>query len=178
MAEKIAPPSAPMLTEAPSPAKAPEPDDIPEPVVPPEVTQAITTPPPPTPEFGEHEALLSGFCQALQKRIYDCILDEHKGIMRTMDGALHAMQGVLERLGHGNEHAQYQLSDALAKLQERGVLVVQNPYKAIVHATSPQGFPVALEICKRDAVELTQAIEGLTAWLQTSGYTSHAEVPA
>jgi hypothetical protein len=182
---------APMMTTAPgAPAETPHvpqdaPDDIPEPQVPPALLEAVTAPPEPsaTPlaRFPENDALLLGFCQALQQKLHTFLMDELKEMSSAIESSCAGMQQWVEKTLHSNEHAQYQLSDVLATMQEKGVTLRSNPYTAVVSACSPAsanadgtphpGFPVRLTIAKQDATDLTAGVTGLLEWLAQSGYT-------
>ena len=166
----ITPPSSPMLMAR----QAPEPDDIPEPAVPAAVLAEVNTPHASSslPEgFGAHEALLQGFCQHLQDRLHTFMLEEHKGIMQTLDATLVALRKWVETVGQQNEHSAYQLSDALFKLQEQGILLMENPYKVTIEAVTPEGYPVKIDVVKRTTEELIMAMPALSGWLAAQGYT-------
>jgi len=155
--------------------------DILDPAVPPEALEAISPPPTPAslpPLVLQHEALLQGFCTALQERLSHWILDHHKNMERVLDVTYAACKSRLEAVAAQNDHASYQMSDALLKLHDGGLAVLSNPYEASIEAVSPQGYPVMLKIVKKDASELTQAVIGVTAWLQTAGYTVPQHVGA
>lgn len=159
--EPIAPPSAPILTTAPA-----VPDDIPDPVVPEAVLDAPEPTGPVSPQWREHEALLHGFCQHVQT----WMLDYHTSMMRCMEATLGPVQQCLTQAAAGNEHAQYQLSDALLKLQQDGIKVQTTPYVATVRATTPQGYVLDLQIQKMAAPELVDALTSLMAWLEGAGF--------
>jgi len=118
----------------------------------------------------QHEALLQGFCTALQERLSHWILDHHKNMERVLDVTYAACKSRLEAIGTQNEHANYQMSDALLKLHEGGLQITHNPYEATIEAVSPQGFPVQLHLVKKDAGGLIEAVQGVTAWLASAGY--------
>jgi len=155
--------------------------DILDPPVPPEALEASSPPVAPIPLPAlvlQHEALLQGFCTALQDRLSHWILDHHKNMERVLDVTYAACKSRLEAVAAQNDHASYQMSDALLKLHDGGLAVLSNPYEASIEAVSPQGYPVMLKIVKKDASELTQAVIGVTAWLQTAGYTVPQHVGA
>ena len=159
---------APVLATVPLPP-TPEPDDIPDPEVPPTVVKAVQ---PPTPEFGQHEAMLQGFCQHLLRRLDAEMIGNGKELMRTLDAMGMAMKGWIETQLAANEHSQYQMSDALVQLQDRGLVVIQNPYQATIQVRSPQGYPVTVQLAKREAGELLDALGVLLPWLQGQGYAA------
>src|SRR5262245_2402222 len=159
--EPIAPPSAPLLTQEPPAA---EPDDVPDPEVPASVVEAT---PATSAQWREHEALLYGFCQ----QIFKWMLDYQKQMMDCVEATLGPVRQCLEHAAAGNEHAQYQLSDALLKIQEHGIRVQTAPYTATVHATTPQGYVLDLQIQKTAAPELVEALTALLSWLSEAGFT-------
>jgi hypothetical protein len=178
----LAPPSAPFLTEElplqppQSPQEAQEPfDDIEDPLTPPAVLEAATAPLEPpggTPErFGEHEALLQGFCQVLQQRLHAALYSEHKSLMDTLDASLSAVRLWVEQMTASAPGTHALLGEALGQLVEQGVLVRSDPYTATVTARSAQGFAVTFTVRKQEAVTLTQALPALLNWLATEGYT-------
>jgi hypothetical protein len=151
----------------------PEPDDIPEPEVPPAVVAAVSTPNSldgSTPAWAEHEALLQGFCRHLQQRLETELLSNGTKLMQALDVMSQSMQRWIEGHLQANEHSQYQLSDALLKLQERGVQLRHDPYRADVQALSPQGFPVTIHVAKHEVSELIDALPALCGWLVQEGY--------
>lgn len=165
----------PPLDETHPLATPPEPDDVVDPVIPTALLQALAAPVPGAAcTFNDHDALLSGFCMALQDRLYKHLHEQQSGALRIVDATYGTVTDRLAKLAEVNEHATYSLGEALLKLREPTVL--HNPYTAVVEAVSSQGFPVTLTIAKRDAGELVQAIEGLTAWLVSAGYTTPEEV--
>lgn len=161
--DSVAPPSAPLLTHLPPPA---EPEDIADPVVPPGVLETEHPAAPPSPQWREHEALLHGFCE----RILAWMVQYHKQMMQCVEATLGPVRQCLEQAATGNEHAQYQLSDALLKMQEHGIKVQTPPYVATVHATTPQGYVLDLQIQKTAAPELVEAVLSLTSWLEQAGF--------
>ena len=165
-------------------------DDILDPVVPPETlqdapesTQAPSTAPEssPTPAspYGATEAMLHGFCEALQGRLSKWLHETQSSMDHTNERVLVFLKEWIEKVSQGNEHAAYQFSDALLKLQGQG-LNTQPPYAAQIHAVAPQGFPVVISIAKQAPftpegapdVGLMQALPALLAWLQEQGYAA------
>ena len=160
--DQIAPPSAPLVSAVPP---APEPDDIPDPDVP----AAIGDTPPAGPmsaQWREHEALLHGFTAQIQR----WMLDYHKQMMACVEATLEPVRQVLRQDASDNEHASYALADALLKMQEQGIRVQTSPYIATVHATTPQGYGLDLQIQKTAPQELVDAVTSLVAWLEQSGF--------
>jgi hypothetical protein len=189
--EKLTPPSSPMLGNMVS-ASPVEPDDIADPPVPAGTVEALgvpqeprreqgvvqETPPPPTPAWADHEALLHGFCQALQHKLTAFLVDESKGMLKTLDALMAGIQRWTDAVAQyqtavqqHNMQAQAQWSAALRTLQEQGLQLRHDPYTATVQALAPSGFPVTIQVAKGQAGELCQAIEGLTAWLLDTNYT-------
>jgi hypothetical protein len=154
-----------MLTAMPA---EPEPEDIPDPETPQALLDRLTpddSGAPPAAVYA-HEALLVGFCS----RVQAWMQSYHASMMTCMESVLKPVQTCLEHAAAQNEHAQYSLADALAKMQDSGMTVVNDPYRAEVHVTSPQGFQVRVSIAKRDPDELMDGIDGLLTWLHESGY--------
>jgi hypothetical protein len=185
MPEMIAPPSAPMLTLDPDPT-----DDIHDPAVPEPLTQALQKPqerpqePPAPPDWQQHESLLQGFLGLLQGRLKGWIEDEHKALQsaratcdlehqrlcQALEAVTTLAQQAVTTSQHTNEHAQYSLADAFARLQERGVQLHHDPYTAKVTALSPQGFPITVHIAKHHVDELIGALPALMGWLAQEEY--------
>jgi hypothetical protein len=164
------------LTSTGGPQTPQEPsDDIPDPEVPPALLKAVTgtlEPSAAIPErFGEHQALLQGFCQVLQGKIHEALYTELKDHTAALEASYQAVHAWAEKLVQANEHAQYQLSAALTQLQEHGLGLRSDPYTASVTARSPEGFGVTITLAKADASDLTSALPALLAWLAQSRYT-------
>ena len=149
-------------------------DDIPDPPVPHTVAQALheqKTLRESLPEhFGEHEALLQGFCQHLQTRLTQFLLEEHTGVLKNLDVLAHAMRTWGETVSQQNEHAQYSLSDSLMKLQEHGLVLVDSPYQARLQVRTPGGYPLTLTVTRATSGALIEELGRLEPWLQTHGY--------
>ena len=58
-----------------------------------------------------------------------------KEVSATIDGMTRYAQGVLQ----SNEHVGYQMSDALLKLQEHGLVVHGSPYEMQLTGVHPSG---------------------------------------
>jgi hypothetical protein len=143
-----------------------EPDDIPDPEMPPDVAATEATQSE-LPSSYAHDAILQAFCT----RVQAWMLDYHKSMMACLEATLEPVRQCLTQAAAGNEHAQYQLSDALLKMQEHGIKVQTAPYVATVHATSPQGYVLDLTIQKASAPEVVEALTALLSWLSESGFT-------
>lgn len=157
---------------APEPVTS-EPDDIPEPAVPEAVRAAIGSPDSqdaPTPAWAQHEALLQGFCQHLQHQITVFLVQETKGLFQTFDAMAVTMRDCLAKVTESNEHATYQLANALAQVQEHGLTLRHDPYVASVIAVSQQGYPVRITLAKSETTDLITALPLLLTWLQEQGY--------
>lgn len=191
---KVAPPSAPMLQDIP-----PQPDDIADPPVPADVKIAVEAPSSPQephrgkeavgdqgqtdspslrPEWRQFEPMLQGMLSYVGQKLaaeQERALQEVKARYREFDASIAAtwtlLQKLVEQASQQNEHAQYQLADALLKLQEKGVQLRHDPYTATVQAVSPEGFPVTITLAKGDTGELCSSLPCLMEWLQHSGYT-------
>jgi hypothetical protein len=148
------------------PLTAAAPDDIADPITPPGVLAPETPAPALSAQWREHEALLQGFCA----RVQAWMLDYHRAMVQCIEATLEPVRQCLTQAAAGNEHAQYQLSDALLKIQEHGISVQTAPYTATVHATTPQGYGLDLTIQKAAAPELVDALTALTDWLSQAGF--------
>jgi hypothetical protein len=187
----IAPPSAPLLTQTPALTLEPDhSDDIQDPAVPESLVQVLQEaqqaphPDTPTPAWQQHEALLQGFLGLVQGRLQAWIAEEHKALQAAravcdlehqrlcqgLEAVTRLAQHAVTTAQQVNEHAQYSLSDAVLKLQERGVQLHHDPYSADVQALSPQGFPVTIHVAKHEVSELIGALPALTGWLAQEGY--------
>ena len=124
----------------------------------------------PPPPWGEHEALLQGFLGHLLGCIQREVLNESRDILELVKATIRLIDSAASKQADINEHAQYQLSDALTKLQTQGVQLRQDPYTATVKAISPEGFEVQIGIVKQETGDLINALPLLTNWLMQSGY--------
>ena len=157
-------------------------DDIPEPIVPATLLKAVTPEEPSRPlaavaSFGEHEALLHGFCQHLQKRLDASVMDQHKQAMRVLDSVTTAVKDWIEGKCLQSDHASYQLSGLLEKLMAQGVQVRHDPYQASVQALSPQGFVVQLHLRASTTGAVVEELPQMLGWMKEQGYQP-VEVPA
>lgn len=150
-------------------------DDIADPVTPPAVLQAPSSPPP---VYNAHEALLQGFCSALQAKMFAWMAEHHKAAMDITEHTWTAMVQHVDKLNQGNEHAAYQLANALAAIQERGLTVSASPYTATVQAVSPDGYAVSITVQKPEADALVEELGRLTPWLKNQHYTAPSAVVA
>ena len=182
--EKIAPPSSPMMSV---PYTAEEallsslpgipgtPDDIPDPPVPAGTLDAPAPVASPTDAtWRAHEALLSGFCQALQGQMSRLLTDEAIRLTKQVDETITRMMEYVKGRLEGNEHAEYSLAAALAEVHATGLTLTQataTPYTAYVDARTPHGFPLRLTIAKATSGELIEELGRLEGWLMANGYT-------
>lgn len=143
-----------------------EPEDIIDPHVPAAVLAAASPSPAASAQWREHEALLHGFCAQMQT----WMREYHQSMMLCMEATLKPVQECLRAAASENEHAQYQLADALLKMQEHGIKVQTTPYAATVHAQTAQGIGLELTIQKTDAQALTEAVRALVPWLEQAGF--------
>jgi exodeoxyribonuclease V len=157
----------------------PEPDDIPDPVVPVTLQDTLKNAPgstqgppglPAVPDIALYEALLHGFCQHLQRRLDNDVMDHHRGVMRALDSVCQTVKTWIEGTTQANEHAQYQLSDALLKLPQQGLRLRHDPYTVDVQAVSPQGYPITFHLAKDTAPELLAELPDVVAWLANNQY--------
>jgi hypothetical protein len=149
-----------------------DPADILDPAVPPEALEpppAVGAPAEPS-SVHAYDALLHGFCTALQGKLHAWLLEESTTFDRHLDKMLVFLKDWGEQTGKANEHACYQLSDALAKLCEHGLGSLGAPYQATIQAISPAGFPITLQLAKQDPVALVGALESVHQWLASAQY--------
>jgi hypothetical protein len=175
-----------MMTEPPPSPLDPTDDDIQDPVVPETTVQALTGATiPSTPALpGHNDPMLQGFLQAVYahlKHQFDdyysdlkarilAIDTEHLRLCATLEQVTRIAKDGIEKASQHNEHAQYQWSDALLKLQEHGLALRHDPYTVRVRAVAPQGYPVDITIAKGNVQELTTALPALVGWLGQEGY--------
>jgi len=97
---------------------------------------------------------------------------EHQRLCQALEAVTTLAQRAVTTSQQTNEHAQYSLGDAFARLQERGVQLHlrHDPYQVTVHTMSPQGFPIAFHVAKSDVTELIGALPALVGWLAQEGY--------
>lgn len=197
--DMIAPPSDSLLAESPVPLLLD--DDITDPPVPVTLTTALqgstekkapgkatkspqeapgtARPAPPTPTWAEHEALLQGFCGALQakmqEQLHAFMVADHKTMAESLNDIYLVVERRLKALNEQNEHSLYQFSDALLKMQEHGTQVRHDPYTITVHAQSAHGFPVEVRLRKQDKGELVQETLALLDWLVQQGFMGKTE---
>lgn len=176
------PPSSPLM-HVPSEAEAaifssipgvPDaPDDVIDPPVPPGTIDDVV--PPTVPALPDALLPLAhGFCQYLQSQVHTFLGEEHRQLQASVDASLAAVRHWAEGMLQGNEHAQYTLGDALAKVREDGARLVHakaDPYTAVLEARTPHGFPLRLTIEKGSSGELIEALGRLEGWLVANGYT-------
>lgn len=166
----------------------PELDDVPDPIVPPGAVAPLPNPVTPpavldtahaalqsAQRYGEHNALLHGFCQALSKQVQAEVIDQSKAVLNVITAIYERTTTAVAKLAEANDHASYQLSSALAALQERGVQVTGSPYTATVAAISPDGYLVTLRIEKSDAGALVEELGRLAPWMASQGYSAVTE---
>lgn len=149
---------------------APLTDDIADVQVPAAVMASIA-PAPPSP-MQEQGSLIDATMRLLEGKITAWVDAQGTATMKTLERVYAQMAACLDKIAVANDHAQYQLANALDRVCETGVQLTGTPYTATVQARSPQGFPLTLTLQKRSADELVQALEGLQTWLQTQGYTA------
>jgi hypothetical protein len=147
-------------------------DDIPDPVVPAGTLEPHAAMPADA-TWRAHEALLSGFCQAMSGQMSRLLTDEAIRLTKQVDETLTRLMDYVHGRLEGNEHAQYTLGDALAKVHEHGANFVHakaDPYTAVIDARTPHGFPLRLTIEKGTSGELIEELGRLEGWLVSNGY--------
>lgn len=185
--KEMKPPSAPMIGIIPETVLqlAPEePDDIPDPVVPEgtaEVSSLVQEPregdkapqtlPSLAPAIPDSLVPLAhGFCQYVQgllgKQLDDAGVKMARSVEQTTNDMATFTKGVLA----SNEHASYQLSDALAKMQEGGLPLLSPPYQAVLRVETSAGYPLSLTITKSTSGALIEELGKVEGWLQANGY--------
>jgi hypothetical protein len=161
-----------MLTSFPDAPPAPK-DDIPEVQVPDTLKTALAATVPAAPEaqtgledpFPAHEALLQGFCQHLQKILERNVFEHHKVVMEALNSVCDTVRRWSEGTLQVNEHAAYQLSDALLKLQQDGLQVRHAPYEATLHGQTPSGVAITITVRKQDCDALIDEVTAVEGWL-------------
>lgn len=181
--KSIAAPSSPMLTVQP-------PDDIPDPVVPDGTLDVDTHEKPPSvPQapFAPQEApqplpgavpalpdalvpLAHGFCQYVQHLLGTQLHEAGVHTAKSVDATLTDMANFTKGILASNEHASYQLSDALSKFQEHGLPLLSPPYQAVLRVETSAGYPLALTITKSTSGALIEELGKVEGWLQANGY--------
>jgi hypothetical protein len=191
------PPSAPMLHVGPQPETPltlepdpvnPEPDDIADPEVPDTLKTALEPPSShqgprsPASEPTAYDALLQGFCAHLLTRmqgIADTLTTttQHKvvehmhnyhavsmGVQQEVCAAVKAwMEATTSTPG---DHVWYQLSALL----EKGIQIRHAPYRLVLQACAPQGYPVSFEVSQESPDAMLQELTNLVSWLMSQGY--------
>jgi hypothetical protein len=114
--------------------------------------------------------LLHGFCQHLQTRMHDWMMDEHRQLTKAMDVTMSGIRDYATKVLQGNEHAEYSLADALHKVREEGMLVRELPYTLQVQVKNSTGVPITLTVKKATAAELLDELTRLETWLAMQGY--------
>ena len=147
-------------------------DDILEPPVPPAVLEPLPEAPiaqasKESCTFNDHEALLLGFSQALQKRLMEDVFAQANGMLKVLDAVYAKITGTVEQLTASHRATQ---ADLVGVLQQ-GLLVRKEPFMARIQGISPAGFVLTLEVVKEDAQALVTAVEAMMGWLEGQGYT-------
>jgi exodeoxyribonuclease-5 len=144
-----------------------------EPWVPGLEEEAALTQSPPTglPErFGEHEALLQGALAHLMRNFKDACTAYAKDMQRPVDEIYNFVHDQMKIQHEKTRHAETVLDQVTTKIVQQGIQVQHDPYTVTVQSVSPQGFPVALHIAKRDKGELVEELGALVGWLAHNGY--------
>lgn len=158
--------TATLLTLDDTPGQA---DDIPEVQVPASVVAAMATNA--LPSRQEQDSIDDAIMGMLEGKITDWVSSQSTATMKVLDQVYGHVAACLDKIAVANDHAQYQLANALDRLSASGVQVCGTPYTATLQALTPQGFPLTLTMQKRSADELVDALEGLRHWLHAQGYS-------
>lgn len=160
-----------------------EPDDIADPVVPPGAVPALEDTPevlgplatvPSTamvPTDAQTLSMANGFCQYVQSQMDSLLKETAVRMARDTEVLLNSMTDFCKGVLASNEHASYQLSDALAKVQTGGLTISGSPYAVTIKALTSEGFEVQFRIEKREVGEMVEELERLMPWLASNGYT-------
>lgn len=116
--------------------------------------------------------LAHGFCQYLQAKLDKELTDSGIKMARVVDTTITAMADYTKGVLACNEHASYQISDALLKVLERGFTISGAPYTATVTALNADGFAVTLTIHKHESSSLVEELQRLLPWMRAQGFTS------
>ena len=112
--------------------------------------------------------LAHGFCQYVQAKLDAQLKDAGVKMARDVDTVISDMANFSKGVLGSNEHAAYQLSDALT----RGIKLVPPGYQVVVHAVTPCGLPCTLTMTKDTSSELIEELGRMTGWLEANGYTA------
>lgn len=186
---KVAPPSAPMLRNAP--------DDIADPPVPESLAaEAMAQAVPGVPDLAPPMVVMPangtppvhmpvavpalpaallplahGFCQYVQAQLGKQLDDAGIKMARSVETTVTDMATYTKGVLAANEHAQYSFADALAK-----ITATHTPYEMQLHVLTPAGVPLILTIRHQTPAALLDELTRLEAWLQRNGYTAGAAV--
>lgn len=176
MPEMMAPPSAPLLNMTP-PDKSPVPlmeDDIPDVSVPETVMEAISSPveplspEPPTQAWAEHEALLNGFCAALNAKC-----------TKALEETALAMQDRVEKHAHdfytGALLSQHNVNTAVKAWIEAATAPAQTyqgraSQGATIAVYTPKGYPLTFTLVQTSQEALIEDVIKLFAWIEQAGF--------
>lgn len=161
------------LTAAKETEQAPE-DDIPAVAVPDGTTtalEAFVAPPTVPPLSDQTLSMANGFSQYVQARLEGLLKDTAIKMARDAETLMVEMANYTKGVLASNEHAAYQLSDALAKVQSGGLTISGSPYAVTIKALTAEGFEVQFTIEKRDAEDMLEELGRLMPWLTAHGYT-------
>ena len=130
-----------------------------------------TFPAPLDASWRQHEALLQGFCQALQGQMSRVLTDEAIRLTKQVDETLTRVFDYMKGRLDANEHAEYAMADALLELQEHGLVVHGSPYEMSLQVYTPAGVPLTLTIRQTTPAALLDELTRLETWLAMNGYT-------
>lgn len=143
-------------------------DDIPDVPVPAPVQAALASPM--APSAVAQPEIVDVTTRLLEGKITDWVAGQSTATMKVLDQVYGHVAACLDKIAVANDHAQYQLANALDRLVDKGVTVKGEPYTVTVSALTPQGFPLTLTLRKSTADDLVPALEALAAWLEQAGY--------
>ena len=98
--------------------------------------------------------LAHGFCQYLAAQMHAHLKDAGVKMARDVDTVISDMANFTKGVLSSNEHASYQLSDALLK----GIKLVTPGYQMVIQAVTPQGLPLTLTVHKDTSAELVEEL--------------------
>ena len=156
-------------------------DDILDPAVPLELQNAckddedttqesIVATPATSTQFGEHEALLQGFCQHLLRKFDEGVQALHKELTKPVDEIYGFVHQQLQIQREKAQHAETYLDTLTTKAVDQGLQLRHDPYTVTVQTLSPQGFAITLGLAKQNKGELVEELGAMVQWLAHNGY--------
>ena len=99
----------------------------------------------------------------------EAVTAHYRVTMTHMDAMFARVAEVVEKSAQHNEHATYQLANALEALAQQG-LQTQAPNEATLQFCTTEGFPASLTLRRRETADLMTALSKASAWLLSKGY--------